>query len=65
MDPAWAESIIRQCRKQGVPVFFKQTGGFNGGDCIIGGREIKEWPTMPQPGIALPVDNHKRMESFP
>lgn len=45
MDPAWAESVIRQCRAQGVPVFFKQSGGFNGGDCLVNGVEIKEWPT--------------------
>ncbi len=63
MDPAWAESLIHRCREQGVSVFFKQTGGVNGGDCIIGGREIKEWPNMPQPRIALPVDNHQRRES--
>lgn len=46
MNPAWAESIIRQCRDQDVPVFFKQTGGFDGGNCIINGQEIKEWPKI-------------------
>jgi len=26
MDPAWAESILKQCKENGVAAFFKQTG---------------------------------------
>jgi len=44
MERAWVDNILSQCRAQAVPVFFKQWGGFDGGDCIIDGREIKEWP---------------------
>lgn len=44
MERAWVDNVIRQCREQGVPIFFKQWGGFDGGNCIIDGSEIKEWP---------------------
>jgi protein gp37 len=27
LDPAWVEDIYHQCRKSGVPFFFKQWGG--------------------------------------
>jgi len=46
MQEAWAENIIRQCRMQGVRVYFKQHGGRRAdkGGCVIGGVEIKEFP---------------------
>ncbi|MCG5509628.1 DUF5131 family protein [Ectothiorhodospira lacustris] len=45
MKPEWAEGVLRQCREQGVPAFFKQWGGMRDkGGCLIRGREIKEWP---------------------
>ena len=42
----WAENVIRQCREQGVSVFFKQHGGTSSdaGGCLLNGIEIKEWP---------------------
>ena len=46
MDPEWVDSLIRQCRRDGVPVFFKQWGGrtpkANGR--LVRGREISEYP---------------------
>jgi protein gp37 len=45
MEPEWVDNIIRQCREQQVPVFFKQWGGrANKGGCLIVGAEVKEWP---------------------
>jgi protein gp37 len=46
MDPVWAENVVRQCRDQVVPVFFKQWGGRRAdkGGCAISGLEIKEFP---------------------
>ena len=46
MEQAWADNVIRQCREQGVAVFFKQWGGRRAdkGGCTIGGAEIKEFP---------------------
>lgn len=47
MDPAWAESLVRQAHAQGVRVWFKQMGG-KGGDLaggeLLNGRRIQEWP---------------------
>jgi len=42
----WIDSVIAQCRAQGVRVFFKQWGGgkADAGGCLLDGREIKEWP---------------------
>lgn len=46
MQHEWAEKLIKQCREQGVSVFFKQWGGTSpkAGGCLIDGNEIKEWP---------------------
>jgi protein gp37 len=46
MDPQWALNIKRQCEEQGVSFFFKQNGGFDGGDDIINGEVIKQWPIL-------------------
>lgn len=47
MEQGWAETVIAQCRKQGVSVFFKQWGGTapDAGGCLFNGTEIKEWPS--------------------
>ena len=46
VDGAWIESLIRQCRDQNVPVFFKQWGGNTpkSGGRIINGRTYDGWP---------------------
>lgn len=46
MKEEWVLKIIRQCREQGVKVFFKQWGGSDkiAGGCIVSGMEIKEFP---------------------
>ena len=45
MKREWAESLIRQCEKQGVPIFFKQWGGrLPGGHRTIFGRIYDEFP---------------------
>lgn len=46
MERVWVDSIIAQCREQGVAVFFKQWGGTSSdaGGCLLDGVEIKEWP---------------------
>jgi len=47
MQPAWIESIKRQCDAQNVPLFFKQWGGRRDkGGCLLGGREVKQWPRL-------------------
>ena len=46
MDPAWVTDIRDQCRKAGVPFFFKQWGGVNKKKA---GRELdgRTWSEMP------------------
>lgn len=48
MEIEWAENIIRQCREQGVSVWFKQVGGRDSdkGGCLLNGVEIKELPRI-------------------
>jgi protein gp37 len=61
-DPAWGDDLIRQCREQGVAVFFKQWGKsqFNpdpndptmtesAGGCQVHGEIIREFPESPKP----------------
>lgn len=49
MDPKWVDSLILQCRRDGVPVFFKQWGGrtpkANGR--LVHNEAISEYPTGP------------------
>ncbi len=44
----WIEEIIEQCKKQEVPVFFKQWGGFRpkSGGRTINRRKYSEYPQM-------------------
>ena len=46
MDPAWVQSIRRQCAAQGVPFFFKQWGGTQKKRAgrLLDGREWNEMP---------------------
>ena len=46
IDPEWVDSLIRQCRRDGVPVFFKQWGGRTpkAHGRLVRGREISEYP---------------------
>jgi protein gp37 len=49
MNPVWAESIVSNCRKYRVKVFFKQLGGKGGdnaGGDLLNGRKIQEFPTI-------------------
>ncbi|MBT3042243.1 MAG: phage Gp37/Gp68 family protein [Candidatus Thiodiazotropha sp. (ex Codakia orbicularis)] len=47
MEQAWVERIEAQCKEQSVPFFFKQWGGRKDkGGCLLGGREVKEWPRV-------------------
>jgi len=49
MDPEWAVNIKSQCRKAGVPFFFKQWGGFNKKKAgrLLQGRTWDELPRKP------------------
>ena len=44
----WVESLIKQCKKQGIKVFFKQWGGLRpkSGGRIINGRKYSEYPKL-------------------
>lgn len=46
MDPEWVRAICNQCRRAGVPFFFKQWGGVNKAKT---GRELdgRTWDEMP------------------
>lgn len=49
MDDVAAARLIRQCREQGVAVWFKQNGGRgkDKGGSLFRGEVIQEWPTTP------------------
>ena len=51
MREEWAADLIRQCRGQGVPVFFKQWGGIrpDSGGRTIRGRTYDEYPKISGP----------------
>jgi protein gp37 len=53
MDPAWATDIRDQCRRRGVPFFFKQWGGTNK---KLAGRllEGETWNQMPLECVEVP-----------
>jgi protein gp37 len=46
--PEWVRSIRDQCKRKGVPFFFKQWGGFTAkaGGSLLDGREWREWPSV-------------------
>ena len=46
--PEWVRSIRDQCRRQGIPFFFKQWGGLNSkaGGCMLDGRKWQQWPSV-------------------
>jgi protein gp37 len=48
IKPEWVRSIRRQCRKFGVPFFFKQWGGVRKGEAgrELDGRTYDEFPTV-------------------
>ncbi len=46
MDPEWAVNIKSQCDAAGVPFFFKQNGGVDGGDDTLGACRYKAWPIV-------------------
>jgi len=50
MDPAWVLDIRNQCRKTGVPFFFKQWGGTRKKKAgrVLEGRTWDEMPMMSQ-----------------
>src|SRR5207244_127423 len=45
--PEWVRSIRDQCRRQGIPFFFKQWGGLNSkdGGCMLEWRKWQQWPS--------------------
>lgn len=49
MEPAWVDSIHRQCREQNVSFFFKQWGGVRKRTAgrLLNGREYNEQPNIP------------------
>jgi protein gp37 len=53
MDAAWATGIRDQCRRAGVPFFFKQWGGKNKKRAgrLLEGRTWDEMPSIGQPGV--------------
>lgn len=54
VNPQWIESILRQCRQENVPFFFKQWGGVwkkrNGRN--LGGRTYDEMPFLGYQAVA-------------
>ncbi|MEW8091283.1 MAG: DUF5131 family protein [Candidatus Thiodiazotropha endolucinida] len=45
MAESWVWVIKEQCEDDETPFFFKQWGGRKDkGGCLLGGREVKEWP---------------------
>jgi len=46
LNPQWAESIRSQCAEQSVSFFFKQAGGFRGGDDLLNGHSYKSFPIV-------------------
>ena len=44
MDMNWAESIYIQCLDRGIPFFFKQQGGLDGGTSEFFGRTVQYFP---------------------
>jgi protein gp37 len=47
MEPEWVLDIRDQCRRAGVPFFFKQWGGRTpkAGGRLLEGEEFNQWPT--------------------
>jgi protein gp37 len=58
MDQTWVEGILNQCRKKGVPFFFKQWGGVQKKRAgrKLNGRTYDEMP--PTPSETLPATSH-------
>jgi protein gp37 len=54
MDKSWVLDIQRQCRKEHVPFFFKQWGGFNKKRAgrLLNGRIYSEMPELMKSNIA-------------
>jgi protein gp37 len=48
LEPAWVRSVHRQCRRQGVPFFFKQWGGIRKkvAGRKLDGRTYDDFPTV-------------------
>lgn len=44
MDPSWVRSLREQCKRTGIPFFFKQWNGRDG--CSLDGNEHKEFPRV-------------------
>lgn len=56
MDVSWVRDIDLQCRDAGVAHFFKQCAALRpGGDCILDGIEVKDWPRTgaPEPDVRI------------
>jgi protein gp37 len=51
MEPAWARDVLGQCRRAGVPFFFKQWGGVNKKKAgrTLDGAVYDEMPAARQP----------------
>jgi protein gp37 len=56
LNPDWVTDIRDQCRRAGVPFFFKQWGGRNKKRAgrILDGRTWDEMPVPPSPGVTCP-----------
>jgi protein gp37 len=46
MNVEWVRKIAKQCADAGVPFFYKQSGGLDGGDALLDGVEVKQWPLL-------------------
>jgi protein gp37 len=62
MDKAWVISIRDQCRKAGVPFFFKQWGGCRKGEAgrDLDGATYDELPPRAQ-GVTLPITERRSL----
>lgn len=63
MEKSWVNSILRQCREQKVPFFFKQWGGVNKARAgrKLNGREYNEYPKCNPLGVAPASKVRKRL----
>lgn len=56
MQKEWVDNIIKQCREQGVAIWFKQWGGIGGdgaGGDVYEGKQIHEYPNYKEQTFKL------------
>jgi protein gp37 len=63
LDASWVRNVRRDCRKFGVPFFFKQWGGVQKGKAgrLLDGRTYDEYPQIVAPGLRHPRNKRSRL----